>query len=80
MDSSLMYCIKIVFFFHCRQSYGEGLQWAGCVIMTLLGQEKRFSALDFCYHLLNVHQVDNQDGAVQGYVSLFYYIPITSSI
>ena len=39
--------------------------------MTLLGQEKRFAALDFCYHLLNVHQVDNQDGAVQGYVSLF---------
>ena len=52
-----------------RQCYGEGLQWAGCVIMTLLAQEKRFASLDFSYHLLRIHEFDGQDGIVQGYVS-----------
>lgn len=52
-----------------RESYGEGLQWAGCVIMTLLSQQKRFEALDFSYHLTRVYAVDKQDGQVQGYVS-----------
>jgi cytoplasmic FMR1 interacting protein len=54
-----------------EQCFGEGLQWAGCVIMVLLGQDKRFSALDFCYHMLHVHEVDNQDGVVQGHVIPF---------
>ncbi|XP_019857906.1 PREDICTED: cytoplasmic FMR1-interacting protein 2-like, partial [Amphimedon queenslandica] len=49
-----------------EQCYGEGLQWAGCVIMTLLAQEKRFASLDFSYHLLRVHEFDGQDGNVQG--------------
>ena len=48
--------------------YGEGLQWAGCVLLVLLGQHKRFEALDFCYHLLRVHEVDHQEGTVQGLV------------
>ena len=55
---------------HDRECYGDGLQWGGCVIMTLLGQQKRFDALDFCYHLLRVHEFDNQDGVVQGHVSI----------
>ena len=52
-----------------RQCYGEGLQWAGCVIMTLLSQEKRFASLDFSYHLLRIHEFDGQEGVVQGHVS-----------
>ena len=52
-----------------RESYGEGLQWSGCVIMTLLSQQKRFEALDFSYHMTKVYAVDRQEGMVQGYVS-----------
>ena len=52
-----------------REAYGEGLQWSGCVIMTLLSQQKRFEALDFAYHLTRVYAVDRQEGNVQGYVS-----------
>ena len=51
-----------------RMMYGEGLQWAGCVLLVLLGQHKRFEALDFSYHLLRVHDVDRQEGTVQGLV------------
>ena len=36
--------------------------------MTLLGQQKRFEALDFCYHLSRVYEVDSQDGDVHGMV------------
>ncbi len=53
----------------CREWCGEGLQWAGCVLITLLGQQRKFESLDFCYHLLRVHEVDRQDGDVQGTVS-----------
>ena len=53
----------------CREWCGEGLQWAGCVLITLLGQQKRFEALDFCYHLLRVNEVDKQDADLQGTVS-----------
>ncbi|KAK7504118.1 hypothetical protein BaRGS_00004422, partial [Batillaria attramentaria] len=44
--------------FTVEQMFGEGLTWAGCVIMTVLGQQKRFEALDFSYHLLQVHRID----------------------
>jgi len=53
----------------CREWCGEGLQWAGCTLITLLGQQQRFEALDFCYHLLRVNEVDKQDAEVQGVVS-----------
>lgn len=52
----------------CREWCGEGLQWAGCVFITLLGQQRKFEALDFCYHLLRVNEVDRQEGEVQGVV------------
>lgn len=58
-----------------RECYGEGLQWAGCVLMTLLGQQKRFAALDYCYHLVRVNEVDEQEGMVQGHVSSFQVLP-----
>ena len=60
----------IIIFHVDRELYGEGLQWAGCVIMTLLSQQKRFEALDFSYHLTRVFAVDRQEGNVQGYVSM----------
>ncbi|EDO41734.1 predicted protein, partial [Nematostella vectensis] len=34
-----------------EECFGEGLNWAGCVVIALLNQQRRFEALDFCYHI-----------------------------
>lgn len=52
-----------------REWCGEGLQWAGCTIIALLGQQKRFDAFDFCYHMMRVNYVDRQDMELQHGVS-----------
>ena len=52
-----------------RQCFGEGLNWAGCTLIALLGQENRFEALDFCYHIVKVYAVDERDEIVGGVVS-----------
>lgn len=44
--------------FTIEQMFGEGLTWAGCTLITVLGQQRRFEALDFSYHLLQVNRVD----------------------
>ena len=54
----------------CRQCFGEGLNWAGCTLIALLGQENRFQALDFCYHIVKVHEVDSREEVVGGVVSI----------
>lgn len=50
------------------------MQWAGCTIIALLGQQKRFDAFDFCYHMMRVHSVDRQNAEMQqgGSVSVTY--------
>jgi hypothetical protein len=50
--------------------FGEGLNWAGCTMIVLLGQQRRFEALDFCYHILRVQRVDGKDENVKGIVSM----------
>lgn len=60
----------------CRQLYGEGLNWAGCAIVVLLGQQRRFEALDFCYHILRVQRADGKDETVKGIVSVIESILI----
>ncbi|XP_074599073.1 cytoplasmic FMR1-interacting protein Sra-1 [Brevipalpus obovatus] len=52
--------------FTVEQLFGEGLNWAGCVMITLLGQQRRFETLDFSYHLLKVQRVDGKDEMVRG--------------
>lgn len=52
--------------FTIEQLFGEGLNWAGCTMICLLGQQRRFEALDFCYHLLKVQRVDGKDDIVRG--------------
>lgn len=42
------------------------MNWAGCAIIVLLGQQRRFEALDFCYHILRVQRADGKDGVVKG--------------
>ena len=55
--------------FRFRQLFGEGLNWAGCVMIVLLGQQRRFEALDFCYHVYRVQRVDGKDETIKGIVS-----------
>lgn len=52
--------------FTIEELFGEGLNWAGCAMVTLLNQQKRFEALDFSYHLLKVHRVDQKEEVVRG--------------
>lgn len=59
---------KFVFSVH-RELFGEGLHWAGCAMIVLLGQQRKFEALDFCYHILRVQRVDGKDDTVKGIVS-----------
>uniref|UniRef100_A0A915AC39 Cytoplasmic FMR1-interacting protein n=1 Tax=Parascaris univalens TaxID=6257 RepID=A0A915AC39_PARUN len=46
--------------------FGDGLHWAGGTIIVLLGQQRRFEVLDFCYHLLRMHRADGKDGSSHG--------------
>lgn len=39
-------------------------------MIVLLGQQRRFEALDFCYHILRVQRVDGKDEIVKGIVSI----------
>lgn len=41
-------------------------------MIVLLGQQRRFEALDFCYHILRVQRVDGKDENVKGIVSINY--------
>lgn len=52
--------------FTVEQLFGEGLNWAGCALIVLLGQQRRFEALDFCYHILRVNRVDMKDEVIKG--------------
>ncbi|XP_050433683.1 cytoplasmic FMR1-interacting protein [Adelges cooleyi] len=62
-----VYCIPVGDTeFTVEQLFGEGLHWAGCTMIVLLGQQRRFEALDFCYHILRVQRVDSKDDNVKG--------------
>ncbi|XP_063899384.1 cytoplasmic FMR1-interacting protein-like isoform X1 [Helicoverpa armigera] len=62
-----LYCIPVGDTqFTVEELFGEGLHWAGCTIIALLGQQRRFEALDFCYHILKVQRVDGKDELVKG--------------
>ncbi|GAB0094881.1 Cytoplasmic FMR1-interacting protein [Sergentomyia squamirostris] len=62
-----VYCIPVADTeFTVEQLFGEGLNWAGCVMIVLLGQQRKFEALDFCYHILRVQRVDCKDETVKG--------------
>ncbi|XP_006821526.2 cytoplasmic FMR1-interacting protein 2-like [Saccoglossus kowalevskii] len=52
--------------FTVEECFGEGLNWAGCVLIVLLTQQRRFEALDFCYHVLRVQRVDAREDSVKG--------------
>lgn len=68
--------------FTIEQLFGEGLSWAGATMITLLGQQRRFEALDFSYHLLKVQRVDGKDEIVRGIVSSYlqFFVKITRNV
>ena len=70
-------CVCVCVF---REWCGEGLQWAGCTIMALLGQQKRFDAFDFCYHMMRVHNVDRQDAEIQQGASVSSNYPLSFTL
>lgn len=47
--------------FLVEELFGDGLIWAGCTMIALLGQQQRFEAFDHCYHLFKVNQVDGSN-------------------
>ena len=63
-----------------EQIFGDGLVWAGIVMMALLGQQKRwtskkyhflnirtrFECFDFCYHILRVQRINEIDENSKG--------------
>ncbi|KAF3834823.1 hypothetical protein F7725_027381 [Dissostichus mawsoni] len=51
-----------------EQCFGDGLHWAGCMIISLLGQHRRFDILDFSYHLLKVQKHDGKDEVIKSVV------------
>lgn len=57
-----------------RQCFGDGLNWAGCAIIVLLGQQRRFDLFDFCYHLLKVQRQDGKDEIIKNVVSIFHLL------
>jgi len=62
-----VYCIPVgENEFTVEQLFGEGLNWAGCVMIVLLGQQRRFECLDFCYHIFRVQRVDGLDKNIKG--------------
>jgi len=62
-----VYCIPVgENEFTVEQLFGEGLNWAGAVMIVLLGQQRRFECLDFCYHIFRVQRVDGKDENIKG--------------
>ncbi|KAK4470067.1 hypothetical protein MN116_006532, partial [Schistosoma mekongi] len=49
-----------------EEMFGEGLNWAGCAIILLLGQQRRFEALDFGSLILRLQRVDKKDVTPMG--------------
>lgn len=49
-----------------EEMFGEGLNWAGCAIILLLNQQRRFEILDFGGHLLRLQRADKKDITPEG--------------
>ncbi|XP_018652531.1 P53 inducible protein-related [Schistosoma mansoni] len=49
-----------------EEMFGEGLNWAGCAIILLLGQQRQFEALDFGSLILRLQRIDKKDVTPMG--------------
>ena len=39
-----------------REIFGDGVLWAGCTMIRILQQHRRFEVLDYSYHILRVYK------------------------
>lgn len=51
-----------------EEMFGEGLNWAGCTLITLLGQQRRFEMLDFGAHFTKLQRSDKKENSKDGVV------------
>ena len=52
-----------------EQLYGEGLNFAGCTIIRLLNEHRKFETYDFTYHLFKINRSDQKEDEVKNVVS-----------
>ncbi|CAF3028948.1 unnamed protein product [Rotaria sp. Silwood2] len=48
-----------------EQLYGEGLNFAGCTIIRLLNEHRKFETYDFTYHLFKINRSDQKEDEVK---------------
>ncbi|CAF2046241.1 unnamed protein product [Rotaria magnacalcarata] len=48
-----------------EQLYGEGLNFAGCTIIRLLSEHRKFETYDFTYHLFKINRSDQKEDEVK---------------
>ncbi|CAF1631788.1 unnamed protein product [Adineta ricciae] len=48
-----------------EQLYGEGLNFAGCTIIRLLNEHRKFETFDFTYHLFKINRSDQKEDEVK---------------
>jgi hypothetical protein len=44
----------------CRKCFGDGVMWAGCVMVNMLEEEQRYKAFDYTRYLGSVHEADKK--------------------
>lgn len=53
-----------------EQLYGEGLNFAGCTIIRLLNEHRKFETYDFTYHLFKINRSDQKEDEVKNVVCI----------
>ena len=53
-----------------EQLYGEGLNFAGCTIIRLLNEHRKFETFDFTYHLFKINRSDQKEDEVKNVVRI----------
>lgn len=62
----------------CVQHYfGDGLAWAGCTIIALTKQQRRFEVFDFCGHILRAWNIDHKESDHMG-INVGRFVEIAS--
>lgn len=57
-----------------EQLYGEGLNFAGCTIIRLLNEHRKFETYDFAYHLFKINRSDQKEDEVKHVVGAKKFI------
>lgn len=59
-----------------EQLYGEGLNFAGCTIIRLLNEHRKFETYDFSYHLFKINRSDQKEDEVKHVVRRLKDFPV----